>query len=99
MWIRAITLVLLCTPLNLFPRQSKLSKAVHYLSQFIASDYFLQLKETNNDFALVNSIYFRAVRFTNEDHSEALLSLTFATIPYKEIPIDSSSHTPMQRLQ
>ncbi len=71
----------------IFPQQSKLSKAVNYLSDFIASDHFVELKKTNSDLALVDSIYLRAIAFTKEDYSEALLALTFATVPYKEMPI------------
>ncbi|MEJ2195493.1 MAG: hypothetical protein P8X73_11635 [Ignavibacteriaceae bacterium] len=71
-----------------YPQQSKLSKAVNYVSEFIASDYFLNLKITNPDIVLVDSIYLRALWITNNDDSEALLALTFATIPYKEIPIE-----------
>jgi hypothetical protein len=72
---------------SIFPQQSKLSRAVNYLSDFIASDYFIELKETNSDLALVDSIYLRAITFTEKDYSEALLALTFATIPYKKVPI------------
>jgi len=57
------------------------------LSDYIASDYFVELKETNSDLALVDSIYLRAISFTEKDYSEALLALTFATIPYKKVPI------------
>jgi hypothetical protein len=70
-----------------FPQQSKLSVAVNYLSDYVASDYFVELKETNSELALVDSIYLRAISFTERDYSEALLALTFATIPYKEVPI------------
>ena len=70
-----------------FPQQSKLSKEVNYLSTFIASDHFVELKETNSDLALVDSIYLRAIAFTKKDYSEALLALTFATVPYKKIQI------------
>ena len=72
---------------SIFPQQSKLSKAVNYLSDFVASDYFVELKETNSDLTLVDSIYLRAITFTEKDYSEALLALTFATIPYKKVPI------------
>jgi len=71
-----------------YPQQSKLSKTVNYVSEYIASDYFLNLKITNPDIVLVDSIYLRALKFTNNDYSEALLALTFTTIPYKEIPIE-----------
>ena len=70
-----------------FPQQSKLSKGVNYLSEFIASDYFLELKKTNNDLVLVDSIYIRAIEFYKQDYQEALLALTFATIPYQRVPI------------
>ena len=72
-----------------YPQQSKLSKAVNHLSNFIASEYFLNLKKTESDIALVDSIYLQAVVFTDKDYSEALLALTFATIPYKEVPLES----------
>ena len=71
-----------------YPQQSKLSKAVNSLSEFIASDYYLALQKTISDIALVDSIYLRSVEFSNEDYSEALLALTFATVPYKEVPIE-----------
>ena len=82
-----IIFILLFNTNSIFPQQSKLSKAVNYLSDFIASDYFIELKETNSDLALVDSIYIRAIAFTKEDYSEALLALTFTTVPYKVIPI------------
>jgi hypothetical protein len=84
--MRMILTTILLTTL-IFPQQSKLSKTVNYLSEFIASDYFVELKETNSDLALVDSIYLRAIAFTEKDYSEALLALTFATVPYKEMPV------------
>ena len=81
-----ILLIFICS--NSFSQQSKLSKAVNHLSNFIASEYFLILKKTHPDIALVDSIYLRAVEFADEDYSEALLALTFATIPYKEVPLE-----------
>ncbi len=84
--MRSILVTIILTTL-IFPQQSKLSKTVNYLSDFIASDYFLELKETNSDLALVDSIYLRAVAFTKEDYGEALLAITFTTIPYNKVPI------------
>ena len=81
-----ILFVLIIT-IQIFPQQSKLSKAVNYLSGFIASDYFLELKKTIPQLNLVDSIYLRAVKFYNEDYSEALLALTFTTVPYRKVPI------------
>ncbi len=84
--MRSILISIILTT-SIFSQQSKLSRPVNYLSDFIASDYFIELKETNSDLALVDSIYLRAIAFTEKDYSEALLAITFATIPYKKVPI------------
>jgi hypothetical protein len=89
--IKASVLSKLCLiflfPAIIIPQQSKLSKSVNYISEFIASEYFDQLRNYSTDVALVDSIYLKAVNFNNEDYGEALLSLTFATLPYKKVPI------------
>ena len=72
---------------KLYPQQSTLSRGVNYLSEFIASDYFLNLKKRNSDLELADTLFLRAVRFKDYNYSEALLALTFATVPYKEVPI------------
>jgi len=77
----------LILPSFLFSQQSSLSKGVNYLSDFIASDYFLELKEANTDLALVDSIYSRAIQFYEYDYQEALLALTFTAIPYRRVPL------------
>lgn len=82
-----IIVILLTFKINLFSQQSSLSKGVNYLSEFIASDYFLNLKKTNNDLELTDTLFLRAVKFKNYNYSEALLALTFAAVPYKEVPI------------
>ncbi len=68
-------------------QQSKLSKSVNYLSEFIASDYFEQLGSSVNDLSLVDTLFKRSVDFREKDYSEALLSLTLAAVPYKKVPI------------
>ena len=68
-------------------QQSRLSKSVNYLSEFIASDYFCKLNENSNDLNLVDTLFNRAVKYENNDYSEALLSLTLAVVPYKKVPI------------
>lgn len=70
-----------------FAQQSDLSKCVNYLSEFIASDYFIELKKDCSDLNLVDSIYIRALDFYDNDYQEALLGLTFTTIPQKRIPL------------
>lgn len=68
-------------------QQSELSKAVNHLSEFIASEQFEKLKKDNSDLALVDTIYLRALNYYQKDYAEALLALTFATIPYREVPL------------
>ena len=68
-------------------QQSRLSRSVNYLSEFIASDYFNKLNLSVNDLSLVDTLFIRAVKFEYNDYSEALLSLTFAVVPYKKVPI------------
>ncbi|OGU91774.1 MAG: hypothetical protein A2492_07345 [Ignavibacteria bacterium RIFOXYC12_FULL_35_11] len=71
----------------LFPQQSKLSKSVNNISEFIASGEFLILKEQVGGLSIVDSIYSQALKVNDNDHSEALLSLIFATVPYNEVPV------------
>jgi len=82
-----ILILIIVLSSSIYPQQSELSKGVNYLSEFIASDYFLQLKKDNNDTALVDSIYVRAINFYEKDYQEALLALTFTTIPYSRVPL------------
>lgn len=72
---------------SIFAQQSTLSKGVNYLSEFISSDYFSELKKENTDLALVDTIYIRAIHFYNYDYQEALLALTFTTIPFQRVPL------------
>ena len=81
-----LNLIILLTSFA-YSQQSDLSKGVNYLSEFIASDYFLELKKENSDLALVDSVYIRAIKFFENDYQEALLALTFTTIPYQRVPI------------
>jgi len=80
----ALILLVQCT---FFSQQSDLSKGVNYLSDFIASDNFLKLEKLYSDLALVDSIYLKALKFYDYDYQEALLALTFTTIPYREVPL------------
>ena len=71
----------------LLSQQSKLSAGVNDISAFIASGYFKEISLSNNDLALVDSIYLQALRSNDYDYSETLLALCFASIPYREVPI------------
>ena len=70
-----------------FPQQSKLSKSVNFISGYIASDEFIELKNIANELTAVDAIYLQAIDHSNNDYSESLLALTFATVPYKKVPI------------
>ncbi len=70
-----------------YTQQSRLSQTVNYLSEFISSDYFSHLDNEINDLARTDTLFTRAIIYQRGDVSEALLSLTFATVPYKKVPI------------
>jgi hypothetical protein len=70
-----------------FAQQSRLSVTVNQISEFIASDYFRNLHGKVNDLSLVDTLFNRALKYRNNDYSEALLSLTLAVVPYKKVPI------------
>jgi hypothetical protein len=71
----------------IFPQQSKLSKSVNHISEYIASEDFVSLKNNIADINSIDSIYIQSITHSNHDYSEALLALTFATVPYREVPI------------
>jgi hypothetical protein len=85
---KLIILLSFFTLFTSFAQQSRLSKGVNYLSEFIASERFDELSRTNNDLALVDSIYLRGVGFYDGNYSDALLALMLAAVPYKEILIE-----------
>ena len=72
---------------QIFPQQSDLSKSVNYISDYIASEKFVQLKNQIGDVAAADSIFKVAVKSTDGDISDALLALMLATVPYREVPI------------
>ena len=84
--MRLLALLTICSYF-IFPQQSELSKSVNIISEYIASEEFLNLKKEVGDLKSVDSIYIQSINHSNKDHSEALLALTFATVPYKEVPI------------
>lgn len=71
-----------------FPQQSCLSKEVNHISEYIASKHFLELKNKIGDLSATDSIYTEALTFTSNNYSETLLALMFATVPYREVPIE-----------
>jgi hypothetical protein len=82
-----LTILLVLWSECIIPQQSNLSKGVNYLSGFIAGDHFQNISSSAGDLALSDTLFQRALIFYDYDYSEALLSLTFALIPYKKVPI------------
>jgi len=82
-----ILLLLIFISLNSFSQQSNLSKTVNYISSYIASEHFSNLKNNIGDVAATDSIFSEAMRFTEYDYGDALIALMLATVPYNEVPI------------
>ncbi|MFO7445153.1 MAG: hypothetical protein R6W90_02255 [Ignavibacteriaceae bacterium] len=61
---------------------------MNYITEYIASGHFQDLKKDNNDLELADSLFLSAQKFYNGNISEALLALAFATVPYKKVPIE-----------
>ena len=58
---------------------------VNYISKIIAEQKYSS--KTYNDHELLNLIYTDALNYYNGDISEALLALTFATLPFNKMPV------------
>ena len=80
-------LIILIISQNILSQQSNLSRAVNSITEYIASNHFLEIRKINGDLASVDSIYLKALEINNKNYSETLLSLMFATVPYREVPI------------
>ncbi|MGQ9644381.1 MAG: hypothetical protein ACUVT3_11035 [Ignavibacterium sp.] len=86
MEIRLIIVILLFNQI-ISPQQSKLSKAVNSISEYIASEKFIEIRKLKGDLTSVDSLYQKALEINNYNYGETLLSLMFATVPYREVPI------------
>lgn len=84
--ISLICFTLIVIPFS-FSQQSNISKAVNHISLYVASEDFTHLKNEVGDLYATDSIYVSALQFKDNDYSEALLALSAATLPYKEVPI------------
>lgn len=68
--------------------EKNLEEEINYVVDFINSDEFYELKNSNSDLVLIDSLFVRAKHFCNEDISETLLVLTFATLPFGTMPLE-----------
>lgn len=67
--------------------QNNLEDGINYAVEYINSNDFAQLKNTESDLTLIDSIYLRARKFQKGDIAETLLALTFATLPFQKMPL------------
>ncbi len=67
--------------------EKDLEDGINYIVNFVNSDEFNLLKTNTPDLTLVDSIYLRAKKFHHNNISEALLTLTFATLPFQKMPL------------
>jgi len=82
-----ILFILFFLNVYLHPQQSNLSSHVNFISKYISSNEFVSLKNNIGDIKSIDSIYIQAFNHSDNDYSEVLLALTFATVPYREVPI------------
>lgn len=85
--VQFISILLLLSVSDSFSQQSKLSRSVNSITSYIASHNFSKLKREIGDLSSIDSIYNFALRECDYNYGDALLSLMFATVPYREIPI------------
>lgn len=70
-----------------FPQRSQLSTEVQNISEYIASDSFLSIKDHHGEIQSIDSLYLKALSLTENNIQETLLALTFAVVPYKNVPV------------
>ncbi|MBK7629772.1 MAG: hypothetical protein IPJ23_03545 [Ignavibacteriales bacterium] len=70
-----------------FSQQSNLSKSVNHITEYIASERFIEIRKTSNDLIATDSIFINALIFCDGNISDALLTLMLATVPYREVPV------------
>ena len=67
--------------------EKDLEESINYLVDFVNSKSFKELKHYNSDLDIIDTLFLRAIKFNNYDYSEALLTLTFVTLPFQKMPL------------
>ncbi len=67
--------------------EKDLEESINYLVDFVNSKNFKELKHYNSDLDIIDTLFLRAIKFNNYDYSEALLTLTFVTLPFQKMPL------------
>lgn len=70
-----------------FTGSPHLSESIQIISEYIASNEFKNLSFGIKSIEAVDSLYVYSMTFCNNNISETLLALTFATLPYYEMPL------------
>jgi hypothetical protein len=70
-----------------FTDSPHLSVSIQNISEFIASDKFKELTKNNSSYDAIDSLFLYSLNYCNNNISETLLALTFATLPFYEMPI------------
>lgn len=71
----------------MYAEPDNLSDRVMILSYYIASDEFGKMALLSDHHELVDTIFKKAMIICDDDISEALLTASYATIPYKRFPV------------
>lgn len=85
--LKLLIIAMLLFNADLEAQVTKLGWAVDSVSKFIASDYFQSLKDKSGSLELTDTLYHHALELYKGNTSQALLALTFATVPYKYVPV------------
>ena len=64
-----------------------LSSAVYSLSNYLISNEFNSLSKNKTDLEKIDLLYLKSLQINDNDYSEALLTLTFATLPFNKIKL------------
>lgn len=80
-------LIIAFSSLLIFPQRSSLSLSVEKTCIYLISDEFEEVSKSKDVMTAIDSLYVNALRINDNDISETLVSLTFATLPYHEVPL------------
>ncbi|GAB4142488.1 MAG: hypothetical protein Fur0015_11570 [Ignavibacteriales bacterium] len=64
-----------------------LEEGIFFLTKYISSDEYSSIRKTSSDLDSIDSLFVKSLRYYNNDIAEALLALTFATLPYSQMPL------------
>ncbi|MBU2494845.1 MAG: hypothetical protein KJ571_19655 [Bacteroidetes bacterium] len=76
-----------CTPKSDAQIFNNLDESYQHIVEYIISDRFHEIKRNSDDLTQIDSIYLEALNISENDISEALLVLTFATLPFDKMPV------------